>query len=1285
MAIKIQLRRGTAANWTSTNPILSDGEVGFESDTGKFKIGRSNTAWADLAYATDLPSEVSGLVSNLSNTVSSHTSATLNVHGIANTAALETTAGAQTKANAGQLAAESFATSAISTHSAVSLDVHGIANTAALETKTGAQTKANTAESNANAYTDSAISGLVDSAPSLLNTLNELSAALGDDPNFATTIANTISTKATLTIKTATQWSTDNPTLPAGEFGYISTNKRIKIGDGVTAWNDLLYVPTATEMGELLETILLHAERTTDVHGIANTAVLETISGSQAKANAAVSTSESYTDSELSAHNSDTLGVHGIANTALLLTTADLTSFQSEVDGFQSQLDLKAPLANAIFTGTIALPSTTTIGDTTGTEIGYVHGVTSAIQTQLDSKAPTANATFTGTTSGITKAMVGLGNVNNTADANKPVSTATQNALDLKANLADPTFTGTVVLPSTTSIGNVSATEIGYVDGVTSAIQAQIDSKLSSSTAASTYAPIASPTFTGTVSGVTKAMVGLGNVDNTTDANKPVSTATQTALDLKAPLANAILTGTVTLPATTSIGNVSATEIGYIDGVTSAIQAQLDAKASIASPTFTGTVSGITKAMVGLGNVDNTTDANKPISTATQTALDLKAPLANATLTGTVVLPATTSIGTTTATELGYVHGVTSAIQTQLGTKAPSESPTLANTTFTGSVTGLTKSNVGLANVDNTSDVDKPVSTATQTALDLKAPIANATFTGTLTAPAISAGDLTTANLTVTGTTTTVNSTNLAIADSIIYLADTQYAADAVDIGFYGAYGTTGGNLGNHKHTGLVRDHLDGVFKLFYNGTEPANTTVDLTTVSYADLKIGNLVASGATIGSTTNTEIGYVHGVTSAIQTQLDAKAPKESPSLANVTVTGSLTLPTGVITSAAILDGTIVNADINASAAIAATKIAGTAITAADTGTVTSTMILDGTIVNADINASAAIAATKIAGTAITAADTGTVTNTMLAGSIAPSKVTGTAITAADTGTVTSTLLASSSVIAGKIAAGTIVNADISGTAAIAVSKLAASTISGVTLGSNLNALTIGTGLTGTSYNGSAANTIAIDTAVVATLTGTQALTNKTITLTSGGITFSDGSVQTVAGVPSITTIAQKTSSYTLTSLAERDTITEIANASAQTLTVPLDTTLNFPTGTTLDLIQTGAGQITIAPATTTSTYSSGGAATATTFVIAATNSAIGIGQTVTGTGFAANTVVTNVSGTTITVSPAISSQVSGTITFATTINATPGLKLRTQWSSATLLKRSANTWLVYGDLTA
>jgi hypothetical protein len=102
-----------------------------------------------------------------------------------------------------------------------------------------------------------------------------------------------------------------------------------------------------------------------------------------------------------------------------------------------------------------------------------------ATNSALALKAPLASPTFTGTVSGVTKSMVGLGNVDNTADSAKPVSTAQQTALNLKANLA-------------------------------------------------------SPTFTGTVSGISKAMVGLGNVDNTSDASKPVSTATQSALDGKA-------------------------------------------------------------------------------------------------------------------------------------------------------------------------------------------------------------------------------------------------------------------------------------------------------------------------------------------------------------------------------------------------------------------------------------------------------------------------------------------------------------------------------------------------------------------------------------------------------------------------------------------------------------------------------------------------------------------------------------------------------------------------------
>jgi hypothetical protein len=53
MATKIQLRRDTAADWTSNNPTLAAGEFGWESDTNRFKIGDGATAWTSLAYASD--------------------------------------------------------------------------------------------------------------------------------------------------------------------------------------------------------------------------------------------------------------------------------------------------------------------------------------------------------------------------------------------------------------------------------------------------------------------------------------------------------------------------------------------------------------------------------------------------------------------------------------------------------------------------------------------------------------------------------------------------------------------------------------------------------------------------------------------------------------------------------------------------------------------------------------------------------------------------------------------------------------------------------------------------------------------------------------------------------------------------------------------------------------------------------------------------------------------------------------------------------------------------------
>jgi hypothetical protein len=106
-------------------------------------------------------------------------------------------------------------------------------------------------------------------------------------------------------------------------------------------------------------------------------------------------------------------------------------------------------------------------------------------------------------------------------------------------------------------------------------------------------------------------------------------------------------------------------------------------------------------------------------------------------------------------------------------------------------------------------------------------------------------------------------------------------------------------------------DTVENALKV-YNGTIWEASALSGVTSDAAELNI----LDGATLSTT---ELNYVDGVTSAIQTQIDTKAPLASP-----TFTGTVTLPSGTVTSAMIADGTIVNADISSSADIADSKLA-------------------------------------------------------------------------------------------------------------------------------------------------------------------------------------------------------------------------------------------------------------------------------------------------------------------------------------------------------------------------
>ncbi len=182
-------------------------------------------------------------------------------------------------------------------------------------------------------------------------------------------------------------------------------------------------------------------------------------------------------------------------------------------------------------------------------------------------------------TGSLTTSTIGLGNVNNTSDVNKPVSTAQQTALNLKVDKTTtvntyPLSSNIALVASDIGLGNVNNTS-DVNKPVSTAQQTALNLKVDKTTTVNSKA-------LSTNIALVASDIGLGNVNNTSDANKPVSTAQQTALNLKVDKTTTVNT----YPLSSNIALVASD--------------------------------------IGLGNVNNTSDANKPVSTAQQTALNLK-------------------------------------------------------------------------------------------------------------------------------------------------------------------------------------------------------------------------------------------------------------------------------------------------------------------------------------------------------------------------------------------------------------------------------------------------------------------------------------------------------------------------------------------------------------------------------------------------------------------------------------------------------------------------------------
>jgi hypothetical protein len=290
-------------------------------------------------------------------------------------------------------------------------------------------------------------------------------------------------------------------------------------------------------------------------------------------------------------------------------------------------------LTSPTITGTGAIAGTFT-GNLTGNVTGNVSGTSgsttgnaataTALATartfQLTGDVEASGVTFDGTGNVSLTTVIGTGAIVN-ADVNGSAQIAysklnlTNTILDADVN-ASAAIAWTKIAPSST----VSATELGYLDGVTSAVQTQLDAKLATATAASTYAPLASPALTG----VPTAPTAAANTNTTQVA---------TTAYVQTELADLIGGAPGALDTLNELATALANDASYSTTITTALATKLP----LAGGTMTGSIAMGTNKITGLGDPTLAQDA------ATKNYIDTVV-LAPSNLTGVI-----TSVGNATS------------------------------------------------------------------------------------------------------------------------------------------------------------------------------------------------------------------------------------------------------------------------------------------------------------------------------------------------------------------------------------------------------------------------------------------------------------------------------------------------------------------------------------------------------------------------------------------------------------------------------------------------------------
>jgi hypothetical protein len=735
--VRIQVRRGTASQWTSANPILAAGELGVESDTNLFKFGNGSTTWTALAYANNsdvaigeisqdaintaltmgagltktyndgantititVDSSVVALKTYVDSAVSTHEADTTSVHGIADTAALAT---------------KVYADSAVSTHEADTTSVHGIADTAALATKVYADSAVSTHESDT-----TSVHGIADTAALATKVYADSAVSTHEADTTSvhgiadTSILVTTTGSQTLTSKSLTSPAlTGTPTAPTASAGtdttqvattaFVQDAIELVVGAAPAALNTLAEIATslannADLSGTLTSSIsgkvakagdTMSGELNMGTNKIANLGVPTTGTDASTKA---------YTDgaivNSLSNHSSISENIHGILNAANLVYTADTRLS-----------DLRVPQDLSVSTGKIVDLNVTTakLNDSAVTSAKIADGAvaTSELGDLAVTTAKIADSAVTAVKiadSAVTAAKIGIGAVETAALADLAVTTA---------KIADSAVTSgkiasNAISQSHLSDDSVGTNEIGGLAVTTAKIADSAVTTVKINDAAITSDKLgALSVIEGKIAdgAVTSGKIANGTiVDADVSASAAIATSKisglDTALGLRAPLASPTFTGTVTLPAGTITSGM------ILDGTI--VDADVSATAAIAQSKISGL----------------TTDLSNKLASAT--AASTYAPLASPALTGVPTAP--TAAANTNSTQVATTAFVGTAVADLVAS-----APAALNT--------LNELATALGN-------DASFSTTITNALAAKAPLASPTFTGTNTV----------ANITVTGT-----------------------------------------------------------------------------------------------------------------------------------------------------------------------------------------------------------------------------------------------------------------------------------------------------------------------------------------------------------------------------------------------------------------------------------------------------------------------------------------------------------------------------------------------------